>query len=41
MVVKSDSRREPFDRRKIWAAIDIAENILFSAETMNKMVSKD
>ncbi|GHT03746.1 hypothetical protein AGMMS49573_05580 [Endomicrobiia bacterium] len=38
MVVKSDSRREPFDRRKIWAGMYRKRSI--SSETINKMVSK-
>ncbi|MDR0820634.1 MAG: transcriptional regulator NrdR [Endomicrobium sp.] len=41
MVVKSDSRREPFDRRKIWVGIDRAcRKRPISAETINKVVSK-
>ena len=40
MVVKTDNRREPFDRKKIWNGIDRAcRKRPISAETMNKMVN--
>lgn len=41
MVVKSDHRREPFDRRKIWAGIDRAcRKRPISVETIDRMVSE-
>ena len=41
MVIKSDSRREPFDRKKLWAAISRAcVKRPVSTETIEKMVSE-
>jgi transcriptional repressor NrdR len=41
MVVKSNSTREPFDRKKIWTGIDRAcKKRSISAETIDKMVSE-
>jgi transcriptional repressor NrdR len=41
MVVKSDNRREIFDRNKIWAGIDRAcRKRPISAETINKVASE-
>ena len=41
MVIKSDSRREPFDRKKLWAAISRAcVKRPVSTETMEKIVSE-
>jgi transcriptional repressor NrdR len=40
MVVKSDNRREPFDRKKIWNGIDRAcRKRPIAAETIDKMVN--
>ena len=40
MVVKSDSRREPFDRKKVWNAVSRAcVKRPVSAETIEKIVS--
>jgi len=40
MVVKSNNRREPFDRQKIWRGIDRAcRKRPIAAETIDKMVS--
>jgi len=40
MVVKSDQRREPFDRQKIWRGIDRAcRKRPISVETIDKMVN--
>ncbi|AKL98035.1 transcriptional regulator NrdR [Endomicrobium proavitum] len=39
-VVKSDNRREPFDRQKIWAGVDRAcRKRPIAAETIDKMAS--
>jgi transcriptional repressor NrdR len=41
MVVKSDGRREPFDRKKIWTGIDRAcKKRSISVETIDKMVNE-
>ncbi|MDR0617915.1 MAG: transcriptional regulator NrdR [Endomicrobium sp.] len=41
MVVKSNSSREPFDRKKIWLGIDRAcKKCQISAETIDKLVSE-
>ena len=41
MVIKSDSRREPFDRKKLWAAISRAcVKRPVSTETIDKIVSE-
>jgi transcriptional repressor NrdR len=41
MVVKSDGRREPFDRKKIWTGIDIAcKKRSISVETIDKIVNE-
>ncbi|MDR3306936.1 MAG: transcriptional regulator NrdR [Endomicrobium sp.] len=41
MVVKSDGRREPFDRKKIWTGIDRAcKKRSISVETIEKIVSE-
>ena len=41
MVIKSDSRREPFDRKKLWAAISRAcVKRPVSTETIEKIVSE-
>ncbi|MDR2192654.1 MAG: transcriptional regulator NrdR [Endomicrobium sp.] len=41
MVVKSDNRREPFDRKKIWSGIDRAcRKRPIAAETIDKMVNE-
>jgi transcriptional repressor NrdR len=41
MVVKSDGRREPFDRKKIWTGIDTAcKKRSISVETIDKIVNE-
>jgi transcriptional repressor NrdR len=41
MIVKSDGRREPFDRRKIWTGIDRAcKKRSISVETIDKIVNE-
>ncbi|MDR3196030.1 MAG: transcriptional regulator NrdR [Endomicrobium sp.] len=41
MVVKSDGRREPFDRKKIWTGIDRAcKKRSVSVETIEKIVNE-
>jgi len=41
MVVKSDGRREPFDRKKIWTGIDRAcKKRSISVETIEKIVNE-
>ena len=41
MVVKSDGRREPFDRKKIWTGIDRAcKKRSISVETIDKIVNE-
>jgi transcriptional repressor NrdR len=41
MVVKSDGRREPFDRKKIWTGIEMAcKKRSISVETIDKMVNE-
>lgn len=41
MVVKSNSSREPFDRKKIWVGIDRAcKKCQISAETIDRLVSE-
>ncbi|MDR1122497.1 MAG: transcriptional regulator NrdR [Endomicrobium sp.] len=41
MIVKSDGRREPFDRRKIWMGINRAcKKRSISVETINKIVNE-
>jgi transcriptional repressor NrdR len=41
MVVKSNGRREPFDRKKIWTGIDRAcKKRPISVETIDKMVNE-
>ena len=41
MVIKSDSRREPFDRKKLWAAVSRAcVKRPVSTETIEKIVSE-
>jgi transcriptional repressor NrdR len=41
MIVKSDGRREPFDRKKIWTGIDRAcKKRSISVETIDKVVNE-
>jgi transcriptional repressor NrdR len=41
MVIKSDNRREPFDRKKIWQGIDRAcRKRPIAAETIDKIVNE-
>jgi len=41
MVVKSDNRREPFDKKKIWQGIDRAcRKRPISAETIDRIVTE-